>query len=482
MRKLYVPLLVLIFYLSQTLPASNERNFQQDHQNFVDVQSMFTKAEGMEEILNFFGKEMDEKIEVEMHKKITKLQNKIKAEKIQTDNAAKYAQQFEKINRLLGQLKQREFGAKIVKHDEREETFFLNKPQEWKPDLQKFNFNQLKEKVKEMVGKNAILLGLDNLILKCTNNQIFFSRTGIIQSNEGYFMVRRNVASGSANRNKKEQHFRLFKIKEDQPYILRSKNKENCYFWINADIEKYFSFSPSITPDVYYTDEFIHLHNYKNNKEYFEKSFFPRDMFTKENDTLKSLDESFETDSVTTKSTQNNSFDIGNILHESIYETEFEKKLNPKWLENKNLNFEILNPRKDSQDYNNFQKKEEISYSRKHSQDETISSTPRRFDEMMYLSPPPGFRSEVVKLPENMSVKFNTRQQEKYSDQEVQKQNFSTGKKIKKLEEEENYMPLSALILSDPEFATLFRAYEDQDEYDNAKRNLILKKHFQSKY
>jgi len=95
------------------------------------------------------------------------------------------------------------------------------------------------------------LIGLDGLILKekedyrYTGNILYLSRTGIVKSNDQYFMIRRNIQAyphrQHSTLNFRKQHFRIFEIKKDQAYIFWENSEPNMEeFYINADKNKYF--------------------------------------------------------------------------------------------------------------------------------------------------------------------------------------------------------------------------------------------------
>jgi len=200
MKTLYFPLLFMLVSLLQILQSST-----------YDIQmaksKMFIKVEGLESIFKFFGEEMDEK-----------------------------AKQFPSI-----------WGT-FLKYDEERATFFQNlscRQRKEKSASQVIHHKTLEDNIRDEVGKNPILVGLDKLLIdRCEKDgRTYLSRTGVVKSQNGYFIFRRSFAVNES----RKQYFRNFSISKNDPYVFWVKYNtmgQNMYtnFWINADLRKYYKF------------------------------------------------------------------------------------------------------------------------------------------------------------------------------------------------------------------------------------------------
>jgi len=200
MKTLCFSLLVFTAFILQILQSSTEMP-----KNNLTLFPKFTKVEGLSNIFEFFGEEMDEKI----------------------------------INVL---------GVDILKYKEKLPTFIHNLPHclarkhEYCAEDNKQTHTQIEKNVREQVQEDATLLGLNNLLIKSTTKNglktMVISRTGLIQSGYRYFIIRRNLSSDSSNR---MQHFRFFEIPDKAPYVCWDFDTGKMEFWIHADLQKYFN-------------------------------------------------------------------------------------------------------------------------------------------------------------------------------------------------------------------------------------------------
>jgi len=97
------------------------------------------------------------------------------------------------------------------------------------------------------------------------------------------------------------------------------------------------------------------------------------------------------------------------------------------------------------------------------------------FAEMVYLSPPPGFRS--IQNNNNRGPNQNSISK----DVEENLSLITESKIFKEKDKDEKYLPFLELIAIDKEFAALVHYYENQDNYGNAMINLILQNIFNPK-
>jgi hypothetical protein len=258
----------------------------------------FKYIEGLNNVFTFFGQDMDNKIETIFPK-----ENYLQYSYICGDYRTFVLNLPHKNSKLKLQQKPRETLTPIEIED-------------W-----------VKYKIREVDPKDVTCLGLSSLLVKTKQDtsEKIVSRTGVIKAGEEYFIIRRNVASGSTH----AQHFRFFRMPKTFPYVfLNCLPKNQISFWIHADKNKYFNFEYNMET---------------KNEEYYLTKTFQRE--TPPHSVMFTFEQSFNiTPSLLEQSTNEN--ETHNIMEK----------------ENEN---------------NNFQKKEETSYSRKHSQDETVSSTPR---------------------------------------------------------------------------------------------------------
>jgi len=168
---------------------------------------MFKKIEGLENIFKFFGEEMDEKAKIFIWET-------------------------------------------FLKYDEKRATFVQNLPYgNWqrkeRGSQQVINHKMLEDNIRNEVGKDPILVGLDKLLInRCAKDgRTYLSRTGVVKSKNEYSIFRRSFAVNEFHK----QYFRNFPISKKDPYIFWIESNftgQNMYtnFWINADSNKYYKF------------------------------------------------------------------------------------------------------------------------------------------------------------------------------------------------------------------------------------------------
>jgi len=212
MKTLCVPLLLMIPFLLQISQSSTE----------MVKKRIFKEVKGLGNIFKFFGKEMDEKAKMVISPQQT-----------------------------------------VLKYDEKEATFLLSLPYEKK--RQAVNQKALQNSIIRQVGKDLILMGLDNLLMNhCVKDgKTYLSRTGVVKSENGYFILRRSFTVNEGH----SQHFMGTKISKNDPYIFWNEcfNEQNTYVWINGDFRKYYKFC--LTPEtearnVFNRIDFIHRDQY----------------------------------------------------------------------------------------------------------------------------------------------------------------------------------------------------------------------------
>jgi len=213
MKSLFFPLLLIITSLLHVPSATNTpKKSISTESNFTDsepIETIFKLIEGIDNVFDFFGEEMDKKIEISTPS--LKIPNQ-----------------------------------RFLKYDEA--TFLVNHRDCSDEYSQKYGnsaitFDQMKTNLTNLydLDKNTILFGLDDLILKEYHYKkrvptLYLSRTGIIKSNDRYFMIRRNIHTYFM-----KQHFRIYEIKKEEAYIFWEDSKSNTEaFYINADKDKYF--------------------------------------------------------------------------------------------------------------------------------------------------------------------------------------------------------------------------------------------------
>jgi hypothetical protein len=152
-------------------------------------------VEGWENIVNFFGKEMNENV-----------------------------------------FRTFPVEAKVLKHD----AFIMNEP--WpSPKQNQYSdiilFETIKMRMPKYFGSFPSLVGLDGLIIKRNSTQLTISRIGIIKAikvykSPKYFMVQRSITNNS-----KLQNFGIFDILPNSPYIISKYYPRNFLLalWIRVD-------------------------------------------------------------------------------------------------------------------------------------------------------------------------------------------------------------------------------------------------------
>jgi len=160
----------------------------------TNIPNFLKCVEGWENIVNFFGKEMNEKV--------------IRAFPVE---------------------------AKVLKHD----AFIMNEP--WPSKQNEISdiilFETIKMRMPKYFGFFPSLVGWDGLIIKRNSDQLTISRMGIIKAIKAYkppkyFMVQRSITNNS-----KLQNFGIFDILPNSPYIIGKYYPRNFLLalWIRAD-------------------------------------------------------------------------------------------------------------------------------------------------------------------------------------------------------------------------------------------------------
>jgi len=220
MRTLFFSLLFAIAFLLQILQSST-----------YDIQiakiRMFKKVKGLQQIFEFFGKEMDEKAKVNIPQSGT-----------------------------------------FLKYDEQRATFIQNLKIGQRKGVSSIDHKKLEDCVRLDIGaEEPILVGLNDLIINhCEKDgRTDISRLGIVKSKNGYFILRRCFAVNEFQ----TQWFRCFKVSKKDPYIFLTDciDRQNTYtnVWINGDFRKYYKFQLTAETEAnheFHRINFIHRDQY----------------------------------------------------------------------------------------------------------------------------------------------------------------------------------------------------------------------------
>jgi len=133
--------------------------------------------------------------------------------------------------------------AQILKHD----AFLMHEP--WPEEQNDCSnivlFKTIKTRMRRYFGKFPSLVGCDDLIIKRDSGQLTISRIGIIKAfkeycQPNYFMIRRTLTNDS-----KIQNFDIIQVTSKSPYII-SKHYQKTFcmvLWIRVDeSEKFYKF------------------------------------------------------------------------------------------------------------------------------------------------------------------------------------------------------------------------------------------------
>jgi hypothetical protein len=161
----------------------------------TNIPNFLKCVEGWENILNFFGKEMNEKVSHAFPPE-----------------------------------------AKILRHD----AFIFHEPWPLKQDGYQSSiilFETIKTRLPKYFGRFPSLVGWDGLIIKRNSGQLTISRIGIIRAIKEYtptryFMIQRSITNVTTI-----QKFGIFKIPPKSPYIISKYYQKNFLMalWIRVD-------------------------------------------------------------------------------------------------------------------------------------------------------------------------------------------------------------------------------------------------------